>query len=414
MTAWILYALAVSGAVTAAAALADRLLRGLGHPTRGIWAAAMVLSVGLPLGALVAPSSPPVPPAELIAEMQAAPTASPPVPVPVPWWERVPRRWDFVAPTLLSLWMAASVALGSLILIATVALQLRARRWPRIRLPQGDAFLSERFGPALLGGLRARVVIPRWAFALGTSKVGMIMTHEDEHRRAGDAHLLLGAAVVAALVPWIPFLWYQLRRLRSAVELDCDARVIRRGIPPVSYAEVLLDVGARSGDRLGPWAAWAAEPTLLERRLTMIVRGRENLGRRRAALASVLSTGLLALACGTDAPPLSPEGPEAARQVSAQEQPTGVLKKQKPAAAPADGRPLAGVLLKAEASQPLVLLDGVRVTHAELAGIDKSTIQRVEVVKGQAALAQFGSEAEGGVIHIFLKDSAGEGAGEER
>jgi hypothetical protein len=57
--------------------------------------------------------------------------------------------------------------------------------------------------------------------------------------------------------------------------------------------------------------------------------------------------------------------------------------------------------------QPLLYVDGLRMEgdrDAVLADIDPDEIDRVEVVKGEAAIRLFGEEAVGGVIQIFLKD----------
>ena len=57
--------------------------------------------------------------------------------------------------------------------------------------------------------------------------------------------------------------------------------------------------------------------------------------------------------------------------------------------------------------QPLLYVDGLRMEgdrDAVLADIDPDDIDRVEVVKGEAAIRLFGKEAGGGVIQIFLKD----------
>ena len=54
---------------------------------------------------------------------------------------------------------------------------------------------------------------------------------------------------------------------------------------------------------------------------------------------------------------------------------------------------------------PLIYLDGVRIRHA-LTDLDPESIDRIEVIKGGAALARFGEEAAAGVIQIFLKPDA--------
>lgn len=55
--------------------------------------------------------------------------------------------------------------------------------------------------------------------------------------------------------------------------------------------------------------------------------------------------------------------------------------------------------------QPLIYLDGVRIA-GELPSLDPTLIERVEVVKGDAALELFGEEGAFGVVQIFSKDPA--------
>lgn len=56
----------------------------------------------------------------------------------------------------------------------------------------------------------------------------------------------------------------------------------------------------------------------------------------------------------------------------------------------------------AAAAQPLIYMDGVRF-EGELSDIDPDDIERVEVVKGAAAIELFGEAASGGVVQIFMK-----------
>jgi beta-lactamase regulating signal transducer with metallopeptidase domain len=47
-------------------------------------------------------------------------------------------------------------------------------------------------------------------------------------------------------MPWNAALWYMGRRLRLAIEVDCDHRVMRHGdLDLRSYAELLITIGAR-------------------------------------------------------------------------------------------------------------------------------------------------------------------------
>ena len=55
--------------------------------------------------------------------------------------------------------------------------------------------------------------------------------------------------------------------------------------------------------------------------------------------------------------------------------------------------------------QPIVYIDGVRVDpSSEVQNlVNPDQIKRIEVIKGPAAKTAYGSEAENGVIQIFLK-----------
>ena len=73
-----------------------------------------------------------------------------------------------------------------------------------------------------------------------------------------------------------------------------------------------------------------------------------------------------------------------------------------------------GVRVEREAeavpAQPLLYVDGVRVDHGGasrrevLDALDPSSIDRVEVLKGPAAVEFYGDEASNGVIQIFLHE----------
>ena len=48
----------------------------------------------------------------------------------------------------------------------------------------------------------------------------MACVHEAEHRAARDTWLLFVGALLVVLTPWNAALWWQISRLRAAVELD--------------------------------------------------------------------------------------------------------------------------------------------------------------------------------------------------
>jgi len=171
--------------------------------------------------------------------------------------------------------------------------------------------LTETLGPATTGVWRPRVLLPRWVLALPAERRRYVVRHEEEHRRARDATLLTVAAVLVALMPWNVPLWWHLRRLRLAVEMDCDRRVVATLGDAVGYAELLLDVAAAASraPRLQP--ALLGGSGMLERRLTaLVVAGRR--GAVNRFVAPVAALALVAIVLSIPHPELAREAPSPA------------------------------------------------------------------------------------------------------
>jgi bla regulator protein BlaR1 len=100
--------------------------------------------------------------------------------------------------------------------------------------------LSEDIGPSAIGGDPAAIVIPRWVMTLDESLRSLVIRHEQEHLATRDPALLTTALCLVVLMPWHPVLWWSWRRLRLALEIDCDARVLRREATPKQYGHLLL------------------------------------------------------------------------------------------------------------------------------------------------------------------------------
>ena len=83
-----------------------------------------------------------------------------------------------------------------------------------------SVLLSEEWGPAVVGFLKPQIVLPRWCRDLDDDDLDLILDHEAEHLRAGDLRLLLVAGILPILAPWNLPIWWQLGRLRIAVEGD--------------------------------------------------------------------------------------------------------------------------------------------------------------------------------------------------
>ena len=119
----------------------------------------------------------------------------------------------------------------------------------RFSAARDDVLLADDIGPAVFGLLRPRVVLPRWLGAASAATQDLVPAHERQHLVARDPQLLALALALVVLMPWnLPLLW-QLRRLRFALEVDCDTRVLNADTDPAEYGEALLFVSQREAGR---------------------------------------------------------------------------------------------------------------------------------------------------------------------
>ncbi|HYC51600.1 MAG TPA: M56 family metallopeptidase [Gemmatimonadaceae bacterium] len=194
--------------------------------------------------------------------------------------------------TVASAWLAAS-AIVALWLVATQHRLRRRLRGCPSRIVDGEqVLLSPHFGPAVIGVLRPQIVLPEWALATRASDRRIIVAHEAEHRQAHDPLLAAAALIVVAALPWNAALWWQLRRLRLAIEIDCDRRVVsKRGHDPHAYGLLLL-AAREHASHVAPAMAMAAMRSGLGRRVEALLDGRPRSAVRR--LGAVATAGLLA------------------------------------------------------------------------------------------------------------------------
>ena len=373
MTLFMVYATVLATLLALAATRVEAALQGRGLPTRWVWVTSLAGSVGVGAWALLRPAPAPAAvgsgwaaaPVVYLTELRDAVAAAPAVPA----WA------DSVAVTL---WVAARLVLAVALLGGVARLARRARRWVPARVGDAVVLLSEDFGPAVLGVRTPRVVLPRWALGLEAQRLRLVVLHEEEHRRARDVALLLAGWVAVIVAPWNVALWWQFHRLRGAVEVDCDARVLRRGAPAAMYGRLLLEMGSQDPGLPLPVAALSRPPSLLERRLTMIVRGGKRGSAGRTAGALAVAAGLLAVACETPMP-------TTVRSAEAEAEAVEVA----PASVDAERQMKLQQLLtethEHSGSAPLYMVNGKRVP--DITGISPEDIERVEVVKGGAAAA---------------------------
>jgi beta-lactamase regulating signal transducer with metallopeptidase domain len=340
---WTVYAIAIVLLLAPAAWLLEHGLARIGLPTRWVWSGSMALCVVLPVAAAVTgPSGPDdvVSISGTIGEViTMVPSAGAPAAEPggavdaliaavARWRAELDRIVAAVATALVSArpsisrwvgvaWGSASLLLAAFLVGSALTLSRRARGWPRRAHLGREVRLAPQLGPATLGLVHPMIVLPAWAASLPAHRLELILTHEEEHARARDPLLLaVGLACVVAF-PWNPVVWWQHRRLRDAVEVDCDRRVLRRGAAPPSYGDLLLWMGSRRHLTWLPATTMTGSRSLLERRLTAMRTTKLRAALPRTIGATVVAGGLVVVACTTE-PPVAgngPQGPDPAASV---------------------------------------------------------------------------------------------------
>lgn len=279
--------------------IADRLLRPLRAPTRWLWAGLLVVPLAL---AVVAPWRS-GPPAGAAPAGVPSPIASAPLSSTLSSLAEATSTWpDWLERTLSAAWFgSALVALATIVIahgrVARVAACAVATRLDGVRVR-----VSEAMGPVVVGLSAPELVIPRWVCRRPEVERRMILAHEAAHVAARDPLLLLGGAVAAALAPWNPIGWWAFARLRLAIELDCDGRVLRAGASRQAYGELLLALTAAAPRlRLGS-AAFAAHTSHLERRILAMSTSRPSAGRRALQFTAAMLVVAAAIftACSTE------------------------------------------------------------------------------------------------------------------
>jgi TonB family protein len=290
MTSWMLYTVLVAASVSVAALVVDRLAALGGRPTRVIWAAALGASVLLPVTAtlrsyLASRAAP-------VSLMPFTITVQSPVIVRAHAGWNIP--WDRVA---LGVWGVLTALLLVRLVRSVVAVERRRRTWRDAQVDGTAVRLSSDTGPAVVGLRSMDVVLPEWILSLDAPLRALVLRHEEEHRRARDPHLLFAAELLWALMPWNLPLWYQSRRLRLAIEMDCDARVLRAHPSTERYGLLMLTIAQRRG--VAPLlATMLSEPvTQLERRIIAMRTTTRRLARATLVGGAAVALGALAFAC---------------------------------------------------------------------------------------------------------------------
>ncbi len=238
---WMLGALLFSALCGIAALAAERGLRVLRMPTRMSWALALAIAacwpVVAPLVLTPVPHDPGVfaPSSDSARYPRSLPTETAVVlpSILARWYERLD-------PTLLVLWSATSALLLVQVVLALRTLY-RVRRRARVAQVDGEHVLVDQsLGPAVIGLLKPTIVIPSWLLEFDHALRALVLRHEREHCRARDPAMVWLSVATTTMLPWNLPLWWMARRLRIAMEIDCDARTLRGSGDRTQYARLLV------------------------------------------------------------------------------------------------------------------------------------------------------------------------------
>src|SRR5438128_707012 len=303
IAAWMLYCIAIAVLFVVVGEALERTLHLAGRATRWAWVAALAGSYLVPAAAWLRPNAFGALPVPVERPVVAGPITSQHAGGAVPLPTRSVSLGDLDVP------------LGWAWRLSAAALRLAALRrgWRGATVDGRAVLVSDNVGPAVAGLWRSRIVLPDWALQLGEGERRLMLAHEDEHVRARDPWLLVAAAAAVVLAPWNPALWWQVRRLCLAVEMDCDARVLARCGDAPAYGALLLRVGRRRA-RLPLGAPALGEPaSFLARRIRRMVTALPRWRWAGATAAGMVAAGAIFAAC--EAP--RPVGPKAASDPSA-------------------------------------------------------------------------------------------------
>ena len=224
--------------LSAAAWRAERLLQRRGRTTRWLWLAAIAASAILPLAWLPG----------VLAAMPAAQAQ-----LKLGWF-------------VLSSGMLLLLALRSAWLLS------HQRRWQKATLLGTPVYMSGGIGPCVAGMLRPRIVMPVWLQLIPPRQQAMLLAHAQCRLAARDPQLLALAYALIVLMPWNLPLWWQLHRLRFAIEVDCDARMLAHGHALRDYATVLRRHGQYYSGLTGAAPIVLGDPRALRRRRHLMAR----------------------------------------------------------------------------------------------------------------------------------------------
>ena len=322
MLSWMLYSIVVSLLMSLAAFALERSAQIRRRPARWLWGTCMIASLAI----LFIPSKVSVQIPETTRADRATSSEMPTPPqttaietsrfaLPIIGTDQTPLS-NGVSTLLDWTWGMASIALALVILGSGAHLSWRRRRWDRGHMAGTAVYISEDSGPAVVGFLRPHIVVPRWLTKSSPDEQELVIAHERSHLGAYDTQLLTIAVCLLACMPWNLVLWWQLRRLRLAIEIDCDARVLSLGYPVGRYSETLIAVGERQSASFAMTMAGYGSKSFLEQRIHNMLRKKTRHARVWALALACLGVGFAVCAAEVAPPKVDFVGKTSQQEIS--------------------------------------------------------------------------------------------------
>jgi beta-lactamase regulating signal transducer with metallopeptidase domain len=302
IAAIVLYCLAVATLLGCTAWALEQAASRFGMARRFVWVVALLASCIVPAVMIAYATDHAVvaQPARIISMPLGVEPGDAPASAPAltqSWPDRP--DWDG---WFLGLWILASAGMLALWTLASIRAHRVIDASDQASVGGRVVSVTDAHGPAVFGYFRPRILVPRSLLERPRTLQAIVIEHEQQHIDARDPLLLFIATALICLAPWNVALWWQLRRLRFAIETDCDARVLRAGIEPIAYGEVLLTMGQRSSSFSAGAVALTEPVSQLEKRIRVMINGKP---RRQAwvlGLLCSLATSFVVAAGSLNAP----------------------------------------------------------------------------------------------------------------
>ena len=239
-----------------------------------------------------------------------------------------------------------------------------------------------------------------------------VLAHERGHIRLHHSCDVLLVDILTAFQWFNPAMWMLRSDLRAIHEFEADSAVLSLGINARQYQYLLITKAASIG---GYSIANGITHSTLKNRITMMLQKKSP---RRSFMKLLALVPIVCVALALNA--------ETVNDYVYQQPPKKIVKKGNKSATAKMGNNTIEIVPGQEATEqadpakavewvvkkgdkePIVLLDGHRITYETLTKMDPKEISSITVLKDQPAIDQFGEEAKDGVLLITTKKLAAE------